>query len=175
MIEQHKYWRQDLLKIAGVLEKRYGQRRWSDRTRYNIEKEVFLSFYIIRKLIENKRLRPAVILSRHIVTWYPIIIGEIPSANPRKFASRYLLYYGWLEDWTPGELSNQFIHSFIFSPFKMPKGNMLGIFFASDRESRTGLYYIKLVTVVDVILSAARNRPITRTLLQNADGTFKVK
>jgi hypothetical protein len=175
VIEQHKYWRQDLLKFAAALERRYRQRRWSDRTRYNIEKEVFLSFYIIRKLIENKRIKSSVVASRHTVAWYPLIVGETPSTNPKQFGFTYLLNGGWLEEWTPSEISNQFIHSFIFSPFRMPRGAMLGIFFASDRGSKAGLYYIKLITVIDIFLSAGRNRPIRRTLLENLDGTFKVK
>lgn len=174
MIEQHSYWRRDLLRFAEALERRYGQKRWSDRTRYNIEKEIFLSFYIIRKLSENGRLKPAVVTSRHTVTWYPIIIGEEATTNPRRFWSTYLLYHGWVEDWTPGEVSNQFIHSFVFSPFRAPTGNMLGIFFASDWGSKTGLHYIKLITVIDIILSVARNRPMRRTLVQKQDGTFKV-
>ncbi len=174
MIEQHSYWRRDLASFARALEKRYRQKRWSKLTQYKIEKEVFLSFYIIRKLIENKRLKPSVVASRHTVTWYPIIIGATPSTDPKTFVFTYLLYHGWLEEWAPGEICNQFIHSFIFSPFRIPRGDMLGIFFASDRESKTGLYYIKLIPVIDIILSAARNRPIRRTLVRNADGTFKV-
>ena len=174
MIEQHSYWRRSLTKFAAALENRYRQKRWSNLTRYNIEKEIFLSFYIIRKLIENNRVKPSVVESRHVVTWYPIIIGATPSTNPRTFAFTYLLYHGCLEQWTPGKISNQFIHSFIFSPFRIPRGEMLGIFFASYRESKIGLYYIKLITVIDIILSAARNRPIRRTLVQKADGTFTV-
>lgn len=175
MIEQHSYWRRDLLGFASALEKRYRQKRWSNPSRYKIEKEIFLSFYIIRKLIESKRLTSSVVASGHIVTWYPIIIGATPSTDPRTFASTYLLYHGWLEEWTPREISNQFIHSFIFSPFRIPRGDMLGIFFTADRESKVGLHYIKLITVIDIILSAARNRPIRRKLVQKADGTFKVK
>lgn len=141
MIEQHKYWRQDLLKFSHALEKRYRQKRWSDRTRFNIEKAVFLSFYIIRKLIDDQTLDARVVNSRHTVMWYPIIIGETPSLDPKTFAFTYLLYHGLREEWTPREICNQFIHSFIFSPFRMQRGDMLGIFFASDRESRIGLYY----------------------------------
>jgi hypothetical protein len=175
MIEQHSYWRRDLIGFARALERRYRQKRWSNLTRYNIEKEVFLSFYIIRKLIENNRLKSSVVTSCHTVTWYPIIIGATPTTDQKKLAFTYLLFHGWLEDWTPREISNQFIHSLIFSPFRIPRGDMLGIFFASDCASQTGLYYIKLITVIDIILSAARNRPIRRTLVENADGTFRVK
>lgn len=176
MIEQHLYWRQDLLKFAERLEKRYRQKKWSDRTRYNIEKEVFLSFYIIRKLIENRRMNGSVSSSRHTVTWYPIIIGKTPSAEPKTFAFTYLLYHGWHEELTPVKLCNQFVHSRIFSPFTMKplRGDMLGIFFASDCQSKTGLYYITLVKVIEIILSAGRNRPIKLKLVRKPNGSFKV-
>lgn len=174
MIEQHLYWRQDLLKVAERLEKRYRQKKWSDRTRYNIEKEIFLSFYIIRKLIENRRMNGSVSSSRHTVTWYPIIIGETPSTEPKTFAFTYLLYHGWREELTPAELCNQFVHSFIFFPFTPFKRDMFGIFFASDRQSKTGLYYVTLVKVIEIILSAGRNRPTKLKLVRKPNGSFKV-
>ncbi len=43
MIEQQLYWRRDLRNFAERLEKRYRQKNWSDRTRYNIEKEIQIS------------------------------------------------------------------------------------------------------------------------------------
>jgi hypothetical protein len=174
VIEQDSYWRTDLLKFAERLEKRYRQKKWSDRTRYNIEKEIFLSFYIIRKLIESRRVRASVSGSRHTVMWCPIIIGESPSTSPKTFALTYLLYHGWREEWTPAELCNQFVHSFIFSPFTPFKKDMVGIFFASDHQSKTGLYYVTLVKVIEIIISAGRNRPTKLKLIRKRDGSFKV-
>jgi uncharacterized membrane protein len=174
VIEQDSYWRQDLLKFAERLEKRYRQKKWSDRTRYNIEKEIFLSFYIIRKLIESRRIRGSVASSRHTVMWYPIIIGETPSTDPKTFVFTYLLYHGWREEWTRTELYNQFVHSYIFSPFRLCRGDMLGIYFASDCQSKTGLYYITLVKVIEIIISAGRNRPTKLKLGRKTEGGFEV-
>ena len=50
---------------------------------------------------------------------------------------------------------------------------MLGIFFASDRQSKTGLYYITLIKVIEIIISAGRNRPI-KLKLGRKSGAFKV-
>ena len=82
VIEQDTYWRRDLLKFGERLEKRYRQRKWSPRTLYNIEKEVFLSFYAIRKLIESRKVDSAVSRLNCAVT-YPIKKGAKPSLDPK--------------------------------------------------------------------------------------------
>jgi hypothetical protein len=176
VIEQQLYWRRDLLNFAERLEKRYRQKNWSDRTRYNIEKEIFLSFYIVRKLIESRKINRSVSGSHHSVFWYPIIIGERPSTNPKMFVFTYLLYHGWREHWSPAEICNQFIHSFIFSPFRLGplRGDMLGVYFASECQSKTGLYYIPLIKVLEIIMSAARNRPTKLKPRTMPEGTIKV-
>jgi hypothetical protein len=54
-------------------------------------------------------------------------------------------------------------------------GVVFGLYFASDRESKRGLYYIPLVKVIEAIASAAHNRPVKLKLARKADGTFSVK
>jgi len=174
VIEQDTYWRRDLLKFGERLEKRYRQRKWSARTLYNIEKEVFLSFYIIRKLIESRKADPAVSGLNCAITKYPIKKEAQPSTDPKTFGLTYELFRGSRTELNLKVLCNQFIHSFIFWPFTPFKRDMLGIYFASDSQSKTGLYYITLIKVIEIILSAGRNRVINLKLRRIADGTFRV-
>jgi hypothetical protein len=174
VIEQDTYWRRDPLKFGERLERRYRQRKWSARTLYNIEKEVFLSFYIIRKLIDSGKADPAVSGLNCAITKYPIREGAQPTTDPKTFASTYELLRGSKTGLNLKALCNQFIHSFIFSPFTPFKRDMFGIYFASDSQSKTGLYYITLMKVIEVILSAGRNRLISLKLHRRADGTFRV-
>lgn len=174
MIEQDSYWRSDLIRFGERLEKRYRQQKWSNRTRYNVEKEVFLSFYIIRKLIEGKKLDRAVVGSHYTVTKYPIVTGAQPSQDPKTFAIAYQLYRGVTEKLSPEALCHQFVHSYVFSPFTPFGRDMVGIFFASHRDSKTGLYYIPLVRVIEIIISAGRNRPKKLKLARESDA-FSVK
>jgi hypothetical protein len=174
MIEQEKYWRRDLVNFGKRLEKRYRQRTWPSRSLYSIEKEIFVSFYIIRKLIQSGKLTPTVTGSVYPVMCHPIIIGKNPSPDPRTFACTYLLHNGWPIEFDLIELCNQFIHSFIFSPFTPFRRAMLGIYFASDRHSKGALYYITLLKIIEVIISAGCNRLVKLKLRQKDDGTFKV-
>jgi hypothetical protein len=173
VIEQNLLWRRDLLRFAARLEKRYRQQKWSNRVRHGVEKEIFLSFFIIRKLIESRHVTKSVSGSHHLVMWYPIIIGETPSTNPQDLVFTYLLYRGWREQWTPAELSNQFIHSFIFSPFTPWHRAMMGIYFASQDQSKVGLYYITLVKLIEIMVSIGNNRPV-KLKLSRQNNVFSV-
>src|SRR5437588_5430832 len=94
MIEEQSYWRADLIKYAERLKRRYEKPRWSKRTLYEIEKEVFLSAYIIRKLIHSGKIHRAVSGLNFRIKQYPIKPGAIPSTRPKTFALTYEIYRG---------------------------------------------------------------------------------
>src|SRR3990167_2805901 len=56
MIQESSYWKNDLLKLACRLERRLIQERWGEKNFYTVEKEIFIGFYSVRKLIESKRV-----------------------------------------------------------------------------------------------------------------------
>jgi hypothetical protein len=99
--------------------------------------------------------------------------GATPRNDPKTFATTYALMKGNAEKVTLKNLCNQFIHSYIFSPFVVG-GGMLGIFFASDLASRTALWYLPLVDVITMIRSAGENRPV-KLELRRQDSRFFVK
>jgi hypothetical protein len=177
MIEQDPYWRAELNKISDRLKRRYEQRKWTKRTLFEIEKDIFLSAYIIRKLIESGRVGHSVLGLSVCLKKYPIRPGALPPATPQTFLSAYDVYDGRDKLLSIKGLCNQFVHSFIFSPLIISRdhGVVFGIYFASDSESKTGLYYIPLVKMIEIIASAARNRPIKLKLQKTADGAFDVK
>jgi hypothetical protein len=173
MIEQDSRWRADLLRMANTLEGRYREKRWSDGTRWKIEKDVFVSAYIVRKLLDANRVNRSILETHWTVAKYPIIPSRNPRNDPKTFASTYSLMKGKIEKINLKELSNQFIHSYIFSPFVVGR-SMLGIFFASDLDSRSFLCYIPLVEVIRMIRSVGENRPI-KTKLHRHDSKFFVQ
>jgi hypothetical protein len=177
MIEQHSYWRADLINFAERLERRYGKSRWSKRTLYEIEKEVFLSAYIIRKLIESGKINRSVLGLNYQIKQYPIKAGSVRSTDPKTFASTYELYHGRDCTFSVERLCHQFVHSYIFSPLIITRshGVVFGVYFASDWDSKKGLYYTPLINVIEVVISAANNQPIKLKLARKADGRFKVK
>jgi hypothetical protein len=177
MIEEQSYWRADLTKYAQRLKRRYGKLRWSKQTLYEIEKEVFLSAFIIRKLIESGKVDRAVLGLNFQIKKYPIRPGAVRSTDPKTLGSIYDIYHGRDEILSIKKLCDQFVHSYIFSPLIISRthGVVFGLYFSSDCESEKGLYYIPLIKVIEIITSSACNRPIKIKLSKKVDGTFNVK
>jgi hypothetical protein len=56
MIYESHYWKDELQAIAKKLRRRRAQRRWSESSFANLEKEVMVGFYSVRKLYEASKL-----------------------------------------------------------------------------------------------------------------------
>lgn len=56
MINESYHWKIELLKISSSLKKRLSQKRWTIKSSFLFEKEIFVSLYIVRKLIEAEKI-----------------------------------------------------------------------------------------------------------------------
>jgi glycerol kinase len=56
MIGDSVPWKDELLKIADRLENRKTQRRWTERTGFLAERDIMVSAYAIRKLLEARKV-----------------------------------------------------------------------------------------------------------------------
>lgn len=52
MIDDSIPWKDELVKVAGRLDVKMKQKRWTDRTGYLIERDLMVSAYAMRKLID---------------------------------------------------------------------------------------------------------------------------
>ena len=159
MIFESEPWREDLLRIASRLEKRYTQKRWSERSFYLLEKEIFLGAFAARKLIESRKVADQVAKSRVEVARYPAGSEAITLLNQHQFQRLYDLYANKKESLTYRDICNQFIHSSIFAPF-VPFGKALvGVFIVSDRSKSEQLYYMPSVTLIELFRSIGSDLP----------------
>ncbi len=69
-------WKEELLRIATRLEKKQKQRRWTERTEANLEKDVFIGCYALRKLMEAHKLSETVLMSHVCCTQCPLNTGS---------------------------------------------------------------------------------------------------
>ena len=77
MISDSVPWKIELLRIADRLEKRQTQKRWSEQSFFLAERDVMLAAYIIRKLIEAKKLSDDVTGREVVVIQHPLS-GRVP-------------------------------------------------------------------------------------------------
>lgn len=159
MIEQAKYWRKDLLRIAIKLEKRYRQQRWSKITEYMSEKEIFIGFFIVRKLMESGHVICGLTTKSYEVFSSPHSEPIDLWKNKSAFLNDYNPTMGILDSLSIKDLCNQFIHSYYIS-FFVPLGReLVGIYFCSDRQRKKSIYYVQLVKVLEIFLSIGINSP----------------
>ena len=117
MIAESYYWRNELLKRAESLKKnKYFNRRWIDSQYGNLEKNVMIGFYIIRKLIESQKLTNKLVSTNLNGLKYPTSKNGITIFNNHRIEEFYDLENPQKAKFKLDFLINQFIHSFIFKP-----------------------------------------------------------
>lgn len=73
MIQDSVPWKEELLRIAIRLERRRTQERWADRSGYLVERDVMVSSYTIRKLVEATKVSDKLVGRSFTVAMYPLI------------------------------------------------------------------------------------------------------
>ena len=158
MIHESNYWKDDLIKLANGLERRLVQTRWGEKNFYAVEKEIFVGFYSVRKLIESKKVSDSLKEKSYEVKEFPYR-GHPESIITHFKEADYDLSKAKTSRITVIQLCNQFIHSHHFLPF-LPNGkNLIGFFFCSDHKRTSCIYLITLFDIVDIYRTIGSNYP----------------
>lgn len=176
MIFDSSYWKEDLLKVAKKLELRLVQKRWRGRSFYALEKEIFLGFYSIRKLIESRKISDSIANHKYQITEFPRKnknINLLVDDPAKEFEVEY--EDGKQVNITVRQLCNQFIHSFFFTPF-MPDGkSLVGLFVCSDYKRESGIYLITIFDIVDIYRKVGNNYPSTLSIKMTETGKVEAQ
>ncbi|ENI8077287.1 hypothetical protein ABZW73_004124 [Vibrio vulnificus] len=152
-------WKNECLKLAKKLEKRYNQKKWSDRSLFTLEKEVFLGLFALRKLMESNKVTDQLKHRKVKLAVYPANEKQITLLNQHRFPELYDLYAGQTEEISYWNICNQFIHSSIFAPFVPFGKSLVGFYIASDKAKKEKLYYVQLKVLVEMLESVGNNYP----------------
>lgn len=167
MIEQVTHWRKELYRIAINLEKRYRQKRWTDRSEFSLEKQIFIGFYIIRKIMESKKCNKTLHGTNYRIYSSPYSQKSGIMQNINHPLNDYNLPVGELELISIKELCNQFIHSYHFVS-AVPFGHQLvGFYFVSHNLRKEKIYYIQLIIIIEIFISFFKDQKIELKLDTN--------
>ncbi len=159
MIEQSFYWKRELFKIAVDLRDRRKRRRWPQASLARIEVNVMLGFYMIRKLLEARKVSDSIAKRRLPLPVYCATGTRITYRNAHRIEDLYDLSGAHGETRTVAFICDQIIHSYIFvSCFADPPG-WDGVLFASDRQKSRGVFYLRSRQILSLFRSVARNDP----------------
>jgi len=183
MIWESHPWRDELERIADRFDS------WRDRydaedeqTSFEQERDAFLSAFILRKLIEAKKLPNSLVAATVNVDAYPLIERVPDHMNWHRLEE----FYDWER---PGkrtlaveQLCNQFIHSFIFTvetsydegdPPSTPVG-LRGFLVSSDRQRSSVLLRVHLDDYLQILRRAVREEVVASHMARDEFGQWIV-
>lgn len=161
MIWESHYWKEDLARLADRLRKRAQQRQWSERSLAKLEKDVFIGFYAVRKLLEAKKLSereanrviPADSFCNTgrqritLLNWNTKFAEAFDFEKPKKVKLSITF------------LCNQVIHSYVFKEVFDEEGLLIGIFISSDRERSRKLYFVAMTELIRLFAMIGKDYP----------------
>lgn len=148
MLRSIEYWQKDLDKAAKKLILRMVQKRWSESSFFNLEKELFNGFFAIRKLIETGEIPNHIHSKKYKLVEYPVST-KITDVERAMDSGGFSIKEGIQVKLTAKEISNQFIHSYYFIPLRTD-GLLFGFLICSDYKRKSGIYMLTTFDVVEL-------------------------
>ena len=145
------YWKDDLERSLCKLLKWQKQRRWSDRSICLFEKEIIITFFQIRKLIEAHKLTDRCRIQNLTAIRYNHIGHRVDVSNRWPIEELYALSHGKKSNLLLAFVANQIIHSFIIGTVFLEEGTPEGIMVSSDFRRNDYLYHFSLSELLRAI------------------------
>lgn len=159
MICESYHYKHSLLSFADSLERWHQTRRWSDKRCCDYERNVFTSFFFIRKLAESHKLSDAISKQDVPLSVYSPTGKNVTIINCHRIDKLYNLDNPSSGKRSLAFVSNQVIHSHVFCLLINDGGASSSIFFSSDRDRNKNAYEIKDDILCDLLRSAGNDYP----------------
>jgi hypothetical protein len=152
------YWKEDLLKYAEQFKPVLKPPKWSERLQVNFEKDVIISFFMVRKLIESNKLSSK--LTEYKVKIYRSpVIAKVDNKNFFDIENLYDLESEVMVSKKVVFVCNQFIHGGATYAYREKDRNWGGLYTCSDFERNKYVYRIPLSEVIKILETAGNDYP----------------
>ncbi len=167
MISESYYWKKELVKLSRKLENRKKAKKWWTESQFGtFEKEVMIGFYMIRKLLDAKKLTNALVSKKIKGTKFRNTGIEINWRNNHRYGEFYDFDKPIADKFDLIFLCNQLIHSYIFSPnFDCESEDGIGlktlrsILFCSDENRNQWLFELHIDDVIKIFHDLGNDYP----------------
>lgn len=156
MIWESSYWKEPLLKAATWLRRVRFRETTREATLVRIEKEIFVGFYGIRKLLDTVKVSDSTKKQNYELVWHPNI-KPVDTLNWHRFDELYDMEREGRETRDIRFLCNLFIHSFVF--IVNGEDRLEGVYVASDMTKNKKLYYVPLGHILTIFRLVGRDYP----------------
>lgn len=167
MIWESAYWKDDLLRLTRILKQKRHQKIWRESSYAIVEKTVMTGFYIIRKLMEAKKLSDTIVYHKIPVRSHQHRGKSVTLMNWHHVDRHYDLAHRHLTQRTLTWLCNQMIHSYVFIISLDDKNSLDGFYFTSERDRNKAIHYLSLEKVIEVFKMVGTNYPCSSRFVFN--------
>jgi hypothetical protein len=175
MIQDAVPWREELLKIAGRLERRKTQRRWTERTGFLVERDVMLSAYALRKLLEAQKISDSLAAHKVTVKQYVLKSGAaVPDMLSRyEVWENYELENARRVEFAFRELCNQIVHSWNWMISATEDLVFDGFFVSSDRERAKSIHFVSIDAFIELLRAVGSEDIIGVVYQRDSEGQMR--
>jgi len=131
-----------------------------------VEKELFIGFYAIRKLLETFKVSDSTRAMTFDLQWSPCL-KSVDYLNAHRIDELFDLKETATETRDIGFLCNQFVHSYIFVPAEGEQGEIAGFYVTSDKSRHEKLYFVALSQVLSAFHTVGHDYPTKMNLKRN--------
>ena len=173
MIWESCYWKDPLLESATRLCEYSESTSLEESQLVQIEKDIFIGFYTIRKLMDTIKIKDSTRNIKAQLQWSPNI-KLVDILNSHRINELYDLKQTSQETRNLKFLCDQIIHSYIFMPAQNEKGGLFGFHFTSDRKKQEKLFYISVQDVINIFNLVGNDYPTKSNSMRDLEtGEFK--
>ncbi|KAB7653435.1 hypothetical protein [Plesiomonas shigelloides] len=157
MIYESRYWKQPLLESAQRLLSMKSKVDLSEDTLAQIEKDIFIGFYSIRKLFDTLKVTDELKSKKYSVNWFPHQGREVTWRNNYRVNEHYDLNHQNTESRDLWFIASRLIHSFVFQISVSEQGGLNSIFFSSDSDKNKKVYFLSVDDIVGFFNEVGKN------------------
>jgi hypothetical protein len=153
------YWKEELDRIARTISHKKKPARWSERGHGIIERDIMIGFFIVRRLIELRKVSSAT--RDHALTVYscPTRGKNVTRLNNHRIMELYTLEKEKRDKKKPLYLSNQFIHAYTSFVVRDDSRNWSDMYVVSDFDRNDYIWRIPISEIHSIFKIAEQDYP----------------
>ena len=158
VIHESYYWKQPLLESVLKFKDYQCLHDIDEETYVKIEKDIFIGFYSIRKLLDTEtKVTDQLKDGKHELSWFQHIGDNVTWRNNHKIDQLYDLNKSHSENRDLWFIASRIIHSFIFNLCINENGGFDGIMFTSDSDKNKKLYMLDVEQIINLFELVGKN------------------
>ena len=184
-VDDSRYWREELDRIAKTLKRRRRPHRWSLRAQNVLERDLAVGFFIIRRLYENNKLSSLSHYTDIRLRSYPLkgtaghnsvdssgrstspgnlLVeslnpGTVSLLNKHRFLEKYDFTKEREESWHFIDVADRFVHGYASVPVRDSTRNWSAVYLASDRSRNSFMSCISVAVIADLFTAVVEDYP----------------